>query len=97
MTKLSDATPAEWDKASKTVYGRLHHPQDSVKKPAHYTNGGVEAIDYIKQQVEDFESYLEGNVHKYLHRYKLKGKPIEDLNKARVYLDWLIEEVSNGR
>lgn len=94
---LDSVTPMEWDVLKNndgTRYGHLTHPADPVTKPVHYiSDGGVEAIDYIKQQVEDPNSYLEGNVLKYMHRYKRKGKPVEDLRKARQYLDWLIREV----
>jgi hypothetical protein len=40
-----------------------------------------------------FMGYLEGNCKKYLHRYRYKGKPVEDLKKARWYLDRLIIEM----
>jgi hypothetical protein len=40
-----------------------------------------------------FMGYLEGNAKKYLHRYRYKGKPVEDLKKARWYLDRLIGEM----
>lgn len=84
---IDDATPAQWDS--------LRSSSCNVAKPRHYTTQGVECIDYIRQQVEDPCSYLEGNVIKYLHRYRLKGRPIEDLKKAKVYLTWLIEELDN--
>ena len=97
---LDDVTPQEWDVLNQTWrpstrYGHLAHPADPVTKPVHYISDGVEAIDYIKQQVEDPCSYLEGNVLKYMHRYKSKhpASPVTDLRKARVYLDWLIKEV----
>lgn len=80
---LDDATPAEWDRAAAMI-----------KKPTHYTTNGVECIDYIRQQVDDFASYCEGNIIKYVHRYKNKGGPVDDLRKARQYLDWLIAEVT---
>ena len=96
---LDDVTPAEWDTLKRRkpefAFGRLPLP-DAVEQPGHYTGGEVECIDYIRQQLGDqFESYLEGNVLKYVHRYKVKGKPLEDLRKARVYLGWLIEELEN--
>lgn len=34
--------------------------------------------------------FNEGNVIKYVSRHKYKGKPLEDLKKARFYLDRLI-------
>ena len=36
-------------------------------------------------------NFLEGNVIKYLARYKHKGQSLDDLRKARHYLDKLIE------
>tara|TARA_S200002703_G_scaffold37256_1_gene32465 strand:+ start:117 stop:425 length:309 start_codon:yes stop_codon:yes gene_type:complete len=99
---IDDITPEEWDKIfkPKTACGKLFHPQDNhtanpVTKPEHYNKGGVEAIDYIKQQLGDgFGDYCAGNVHKYLHRFRYKNG-VEDLRKARVYLDWLIEDIVN--
>lgn len=96
---IDDATPEEWDKARKnrTVTGKLFHPDDRhldpVTKPDHYNKGGIEAIDYIKQQLGvGFSAYCTGNVHKYLHRFTYKNG-VEDLKKAKQYLDWLIEEL----
>ena len=40
-----------------------------------------------------FMGYLEGNTKKYLHRFRYKGNPVEDLKKARWYLDKLIAEM----
>jgi hypothetical protein len=37
-------------------------------------------------------SYAEGAVVKYITRYKLKGKPLQDLQKAKWYLDQLISQ-----
>lgn len=68
----------------------LHH--SAVESPTHYNEGGIECIDYIRQQLgeEGFIAYCEGNVIKYQHRYKYKGG-IEDLKKARKYQEWLLE------
>ncbi len=63
---------------------------DNVNHPAHYCVGGIETIDYI---VAKELNYLAGNVIKYVSRYEHKGKPLEDLHKARFYLNRLIEEV----
>ncbi len=96
---IDDVTPEEWDRVrSKTITGKLYHPEDKhhpVTKPQHYNNGGIEAIDYIKQQLgSGFGDYCAGNVHKYLHRFRYKNG-VEDLRKARVYLDWLIKEYAD--
>ena len=71
---------------------------DPVNEPAHYRVGEVEAIDYINQQLgSGVKDYLLGNVHKYLHRHRFKGQAVEDLRKARWYLEKLIfEEVQGG-
>jgi len=69
---------------------------DNVNKPPHYNQGGVECIDYIKQQLGfNFKYYLEGSMLKYNHRYKYKADPLEDLKKSQWYLNRLIEELSN--
>lgn len=63
----------------------------NVDKPAHYNNGGIEAIEYIHQQLgAGFTAYCEGNVMKYLHRWKYKNG-VEDLKKAQWYLNRMIE------
>ena len=60
---------------------------DRVNHPKHYTNGKIEPIDYI---IGNGMDYLEGNIIKYISRYKFKNG-IEDLHKARFYLNMLIE------
>ena len=88
---IDNATPAEWD--AITSGQKKWIKVDVVEKPEHYNKGGVEAIDYIKQQLGDgFADYCAGNVHKYIHRYKYKNG-VEDLRKARVYLEWLIKSM----
>jgi len=69
--------------------------KDPVAKPAHYNIGTIECIEYLKDNMpkEAFIGYLEGNVKKYLHRWRYKVKPTEDLKKAQWYLDRLIKEV----
>ena len=72
---------------------------DTVSKPAHYNHGdGIECIDYIKQVLgkEGFVAYCRGNQMKYQHRAMYKGNPVEDLEKARQYLDWAIETLKGG-
>jgi len=70
---------------------------DPVNLPAHYRSGSIECIDYLKDNLshEAFCGYLEGNVKKYLHRYRHKGKPVQDLQKAQWYLNYLQKELSN--
>lgn len=62
-----------------------------VEKPPHYTQTKIEAIDYLEDTLgEGFSYFLEGNVKKYMHRWRYKNR-IEDLKKARWYLDRLIQ------
>ena len=71
---------------------------DNVTAPAHYLHGKKETIDVISDCMtnDEFHGYLKGNILKYVARYKFKGEPLEDLQKAQWYLDRLIKEVSNG-
>lgn len=64
---------------------------DSVNHPNHYTQGGIECIEAIKASMfpGGFQDYCKGNILKYIWRWRQKGG-IEDLKKARVYLDWMI-------
>jgi len=67
--------------------------EDMVNHPPHYNQNGIECIDAIKASTGDhFKDYLKGNIIKYLWRFNYKGKPMEDLRKAKWYLDKLIEE-----
>lgn len=72
--------------------GKVHSVFDPVEKPQHYNSGGIEAIAGIEASMspEAFAGYLKGNVMKYMWRYEKKIDPIEDLKKARWYLDRLI-------
>lgn len=62
---------------------------DNINHPEHYTYGPVEVIDII----EGFKlGYHLGNVVKYVLRHEHKGG-IEDLKKARFYLDRYIKKL----
>jgi len=61
----------------------------TVDEPPRHYNTGIEPVKFITSQGLGF---LEGNVVKYIVRYKLKGNPVEDLHKARVYIDLLLKE-----
>ena len=64
---------------------------DNVNSPSHYNKGLVECIDGIQSATDDgFEYYLQGNIIKYLWRYRHKNG-VEDLRKAKWYLNNLIE------
>lgn len=65
---------------------------DNVSHPSHYTFGDIEVIDYIKDKLTptEFQGYCEGNVLKYVSRWRHKGG-VEDLKKAWTYLGWMID------
>ena len=65
--------------------------EDMVNHPIHYNKAGIETIDAIEAVTTDgFKYYLQGNILKYIWRYEYKNG-VEDLKKARWYLDKLIE------
>ena len=60
---------------------------DPIDHPDHYTVGGVEVIDAIEAWGLGFHL---GNAIKYIARAGRKGGALEDLKKARWYLDRMI-------
>lgn len=84
-----------WDAIFKFVGKEEPLSKDAVNHPDHYNNGNIECIEYLKDNMswQGFTGYLEGNCKKYLHRWRYKKKPVEDLKKARWYLDRLIKEL----
>jgi len=66
---------------------------DMVNHPPHYNQYGIECIDAIRAATDSgFEFYLQGNILKYIWRYRYKNGT-EDLKKAQWYLNKLIQEV----
>ena len=69
---------------------------DMVNSPPHYNQAGVECIEAIRAATDEgYEYYLQGNIIKYLWRYRYKNG-VEDLKKAQWYLNKLIEERNRG-
>lgn len=63
---------------------------DIINQPAHYTGrGGIKPLDFITSNKLDF---FEGSIVKYVYRYPFKGG-VEDLKKARRFLDKMIERL----
>ena len=67
-------------------------PTDSQVGGTHYKNKGIQPIDYI---TSNKMSYSEGCVIKYITRYKEKNG-IEDLEKAKHYIDFLIADMEES-
>lgn len=69
--------------------------QGAVEHPRHYTQGDIECWDAMKacMSADEFAGYLRGCAIKYLWRCADKGAFTQDLQKARAYVDKLIEEI----
>lgn len=90
------AAPAAAKKATPEKKAPVPSVQksDPINHPEHYTRGGIECIDAIMAAVKDLpaaEAWLASQVIKYVWRYKWKNG-VEDLKKARFYLDRMIVE-----
>jgi len=90
----TDATvhsPSEFEETFEDTW------TDQVNHPEHYTTRSMEAIDIIETAIEDQDdpvlAYLMSNTIKYLLRYQHKGRPRQDLEKARWYLDRMISKL----
>jgi len=88
MRMLSVSTS---DKSIKPLIMEFTPPPDPVNNPAHYTEGGIETIDYIEAKGL---GYHLGNAVKYISRAGKKGTNpgLEDLRKAQWYLARAIEK-----
>ena len=74
---------------------RVKSEQDVIKSPSHYKLEGldIEAIDVIEAVLgkDGFKAHCRGCALKYLLRADKKNRK-EDLKKARVYLNWEIDD-----
>lgn len=70
---------------------------DNVNHPKHYQKAGMECIDVINAITSDLrgmEAFCVANAVKYLWRYSEKNG-VEDIKKARWYIDYLIKLKEN--
>ena len=82
MASMQSAANANWQ-------------ADMVNNPPHYNQAGVECIVAIRAATDEgYQYYLQGNIIKYLWRYRYKNG-VQDLEKAKWYLDKLIEEIDD--
>lgn len=95
--KIEAATKEEWAERALRAEDGLDKAFDPVERPQHYGQGEIECIDYIQDflSFNEYCGYLRGNIAKYLHRWRYKNG-LEDLNKARWYMDRLIDLETNG-
>ncbi len=92
MTRLKSILSNYKSKVKKVI-------KDNVNHPSHYTQGAIECIEAIKEATKGLlgiEAVCTANIIKYVWRWKFKNG-VEDLRKARWYLDRLIEEVSTTK
>tara|TARA_R110000803_G_scaffold33013_5_gene72440 strand:- start:1243 stop:1449 length:207 start_codon:yes stop_codon:yes gene_type:complete len=66
----------------------------NVDHPVHYNEGNIEAINIIEAWSLNFSV---GNVIKYMLRAPHKGEQLEDLEKAKWYLERHIENIKKGQ
>ena len=74
---------------------KLPRNEEEIKHPHYYNTGKIEVWDFIVDQGLDF---LEGNVVKYVSRWKHKHTKklrLKDLYKTRAYLEKLIAVAEN--
>ena len=66
---------------------------DNIKDPKHYSRWKIEPVQFM---MENDIPYVEGNIIKYIMRWRYKGG-LEDLHKAQEYLNILIKnELEDG-
>ena len=65
-------------------------PKETVNHPNHYNIGGIEVIDFIESWNLGFSL---GNAIKYIARAPYKNDELEDLKKARWYIDREIQRL----
>lgn len=77
-----------WNRELKDIV--MNEKNENVEHPSHYNAHNIEVIDFI----QDWElNFCLGNVIKYVCRSPYKGTQIEDLKKAREYLDFEIKRL----
>ena len=70
--------------------------KEKVNHPDHYNSGQYEVVDVI-DDAGFGEGFCLGNALKYILRAKHKENYVEDLKKAKWYLEYLIQRIDNGR
>ena len=70
--------------------------KEKVNHPEHYNGGKYEVMDVI-EDAGFGEGFCLGNALKYILRAKHKENYVEDLKKAKWYIDYIIERADNGK
>lgn len=83
--KMSNIDDASMSSHCETTVRPIWKPKvDIIMKPKHYTRSSIETWDAIEAWGLNFNL---GNVVKYISRAGHKGDTLEDLKKAKAYLD----------
>ena len=92
---IFDANESELDKAIELIEGKSSETKSDPINPAHYTDGKIEVIEYIEDKNLGF---CLGNAIKYISRAGKKDptKEIEDLKKAKWYIERRIKELEEA-
>ena len=78
--------------------------EDWINHPQHYASSKIECIDAMKEmqdqpnpkvKLSNSDFYLWGAIFKYIWRFPFKEKPVEDLKKAKFYIDRLIKSLES--
>lgn len=84
-----------WYRRVKVEMRVIMKEEEEKQTPLQRQTGGTHYKNMVIQPAEYAEknglSLLEGNVVKYISRWKLKGQPLQDLEKAKHCIDLLIE------
>lgn len=92
--EMDGSADVRFDEEETVIEVELSHlgPCDDIK-PAHYDTG-IDTIAFLRANCppEQVEGFLRGNALKYLQRYDKKNG-VDDLRKAKHYVEMLIEEV----
>lgn len=86
---LDDVTPQEWNDAAQNSGGALKWQVGG----SHYKDFAIQPAEFIHK---NGIPYLEGCAIKYLVRWREKGG-LQDLQKAKHYIDLLIEMENDKR
>ena len=87
---------ADINEMYRILFGDETVAYDAVNRPAHYTDGKIEVIDFIEDKKLGF---CLGNAVKYISRAGKKDptKEVEDLKKAVWYIERRIKEIEESK
>lgn len=84
---INNASPDEWTRVSAKHMQKAKPFEDEAISPDHYATHAIEPIEFI---LANKLGFCEGNIIKYVTRWRLKNG-IQDLEKAKRYIEFLIE------